>query len=175
MIAFILCLCPLLFSFCKCIAGFWFVVALFKYVNLFLYLLALAWWSYRLEHIIKKKKKRFKIFLLCFPTFYDFDILFYVFFLVFSRAAPAAHEGSQARGLIRAVAAGLCQNHINARSEPHPRPTSQPTAMLDPQPTEWRQGLNPQPHVPRGICFCLAKTGTPPCPFQYFVLPVLFW
>ena len=41
---FILCLCPLLCSFCECIIWFLFVVALFfKYVNLFLYLLALPW------------------------------------------------------------------------------------------------------------------------------------
>ena len=36
---------------------------------------------------------------------------------VFLRAAPAAHEDSQARGLIGAVAAGLHQSHSNARSK----------------------------------------------------------
>ena len=54
----ILCLCPLLFSFCECIVWFWFVLASFKYVNPFLYLLALAWQWYRLKHILKKKKKK---------------------------------------------------------------------------------------------------------------------
>ena len=34
---------------------------------------------------------------------------------VFSRAAPTAYGGSQARGLIRAVAAGLCQSHSNGQ------------------------------------------------------------
>ena len=47
-----------------------------------------------------------------------------------------AHGGSQARDLIGAVAAGPCQSHSNARSEQRLRPTSQLTAMLDPQPTE---------------------------------------
>ena len=35
----------------------------------------------------------------------------------FSRAAPAAHGGPQARGPIRATAAGLCHSHSNAGSE----------------------------------------------------------
>ena len=42
---------------------------------------------------------------------------FYFYFLLF-RAAPMAYGVSQARGLIRAVAAGLCQSQSNARSEP---------------------------------------------------------
>ena len=36
----------------------------------------------------------------------------------FSRAAPTAYGGSQARGLIGAVAASLRQSHSNAESEP---------------------------------------------------------
>ena len=45
---------------------------------------------------------------------------FFLFFLSFCRfrAAPAAYEGSQARGLIGAVTAGLCQSHTNTRFEP---------------------------------------------------------
>uniref|UniRef100_A0A8D1U2S2 Carboxypeptidase n=1 Tax=Sus scrofa TaxID=9823 RepID=A0A8D1U2S2_PIG len=43
---------------------------------------------------------------------------FLFFFFVFSRAAPSEYGGSQARGPIRAVAAGLRQSHSNARSEP---------------------------------------------------------
>ena len=55
---------------------------------------------------------------------------FFVFCLF--RAAPVAHGGSQARGLIGALAAGLCQGHSNARSKPRLRPTPQLTATLDP-------------------------------------------
>ena len=47
-------------------------------------------------------------------------------------AAPAAYEGSQARGLIRATAAGLHQSYSNAGSEPCLQPTPQLTATLDP-------------------------------------------
>mgnify|MGYP007125349976 CR=1 FL=1 len=57
-------------------------------------------------------------------------ILFYCLF-AFSRAAPVAYGGSEARGLIGAVAAGLHQSHSNARSKPHLRPTPQLTATLD--------------------------------------------
>ena len=38
------------------------------------------------------------------------------FFFGLFRAAPEAHGGSQARGLIRATAASLHQSHINSRS-----------------------------------------------------------
>ena len=49
-----------------------------------------------------------------------FISLFFFFFFVFCpfRVAPAAKGGSQARGQIRAVAAGLRQSHSNTRSEP---------------------------------------------------------
>ena len=52
---------------------------------------------------------------------------FFSFSFVFSRAAPAAYGASQARGLIKAVAAGLCQSHSNVGSE-------------------LGQGSNPKPH-----------------------------
>jgi len=52
--------------------------------------------------------------------------------VVLFRAASVAYGGSQARGLIRAVANGLRQRHNNARSEPRLRPTPQLTAMPDP-------------------------------------------
>ena len=58
-------------------------------------------------------------------------ILFYYYFCLF-RAAPMAYGGSQARDLIRAVAAGLFHSHSNARSEPGLRATPQLTAMPDP-------------------------------------------
>ena len=51
--------------------------------------------------------------------------------VVFSRAAPMAHGDSQAKGLIRAVVAGLHWGHSNAGSEPHLRPTSQLMATPD--------------------------------------------
>ena len=58
---------------------------------------------------------------------------FYLFiYFVLSRAAPAAYGGSQARGLITAVAASLRQSHSNAGSEPCLRPTPQLTAPPDP-------------------------------------------
>ena len=57
-----------------------------------------------------------------------------------------AHGDSQARGLIRAVAAGLRQSHSNMGFKPHLQPTPQLTTMLDPQPTEQCQGANPKPH-----------------------------
>ena len=55
-----------------------------------------------------------------------------VFFFFFFRAAPASYGGSQARGQIRATAAGLRQSRSNARSEPHLQPVPQLTAMPDP-------------------------------------------
>ena len=48
------------------------------------------------------------------------------------RATPVAYGGSQARGLIGAVAAGLHQSHSNVGSEPHLQPTPQLTATPDP-------------------------------------------
>ena len=52
------------------------------------------------------------------------------FFLV--RAAPAAYGGSQARGRIRAAAAGLHHGHSNAGSKLHLGPTPQLTTTPDP-------------------------------------------
>ena len=59
--------------------------------------------------------------------------LFFFFFVVvaISWAAPAAYGGSQARGLIGAVATGLRQSHSNAGSKPRLQPTPQLTAMPD--------------------------------------------
>ena len=50
----------------------------------------------------------------------------------FSKAAPEAYGGSQARDCIGAVAASLCQGHSNTGSEPRLQPTPQLTATLDP-------------------------------------------
>ena len=52
----------------------------------------------------------------------------FIYLFCISRATPAAYRGSQARGLIGAVAVGLCQSHSNARSKPLLRPTPQLTA-----------------------------------------------
>ena len=54
------------------------------------------------------------------------------FFFFFFRVTPAAYGGSQVRGLIRAVAAGLYHSLRNVRSKPHLQPTPQLTAMLYP-------------------------------------------
>ena len=54
------------------------------------------------------------------------------FFFGLLRATPAVYGVSQARGLIRAVAASLPHSHSNVVSEPCLRPTPQLTAMLDP-------------------------------------------
>ena len=58
--------------------------------------------------------------------------MYFFFFFVFSRAAPAAHGDSQSRGIIRAAAASLGQSYSNAGSEPCLQPTTQLTAMPDP-------------------------------------------
>ena len=52
--------------------------------------------------------------------------------LAFSRAALAIYGGSQARGLIAAVATGLCQTNSNSGSKPSLESIPQLTAMLDP-------------------------------------------
>ena len=53
-------------------------------------------------------------------TFHSFFFLFCLF-----RVAPEAYGGSQARGLIGAVAASLPYSHSNARSKPCLRPAPQ--------------------------------------------------
>ena len=72
------------------------------------------------------------------------------FFFAISWAAPA--QGSQAKGLIGAIATRLHQSHSNAGSEPCLQPTPQLTATLDPWPTEQGQGWNLQPHGSYRIC-----------------------
>ena len=58
----------------------------------------------------------------------------YIFLLSFClfQAAALAHGGSQARGLIGAIAASLHHSHSYARSEPRLRPTPQLTATPGP-------------------------------------------
>jgi len=77
------------------------------------------------------------------PETDDFIIYLFIGLFAISWATPVAYGDFQARGRIRAVAAGLHQSHSNAGSEPRLQPTPQLTAMPDPQPTEQVQGPNP--------------------------------
>ena len=61
---------------------------------------------------------------------YLFIYLFIFIFCLFA-ISWAAHGGSQDRGRIGAVAAGLCQSYSNAGSEASLQPTPQLIAMLD--------------------------------------------
>ena len=79
---------------------------IFMYSNLYMYMIILSCWSLKFENIL--------------------------FYFLYFRAASAAYEDSQARGLIGAVATGLRQSHSNAGSEPHLQPTPPLTATLDP-------------------------------------------
>jgi len=72
--------------------------------------------------------------------------LFVCLFFVFFRAAPTAYGGSQARGLIGAIAAGL-------------RHSSQQHLILNPL-NEARDRTH-ELMVPSQICFCCVTTGTP--------------
>ena len=56
------------------------------------------------------------------------SFLFCFAFCLFFRDPPKAYGDSQARGLIRATAAGLCQGHSNMGSKPCLPPTPQLTA-----------------------------------------------
>ena len=60
------------------------------------------------------------------------SFFFFFVFLLFLWVTPMAYGGSQARCLIRAIAASLCQSHNNVGSEQHLQPTPQLTAALDP-------------------------------------------
>ena len=81
-----------------------------------------------------------------------------IFFFLF-RAAPAAYGGPQARGQIRAAAAGLLHSHSNSVSELHLRPTPQLTATLEPSFTERCQGSNPHSHGYRSGLLPLSPNG----------------
>ena len=62
---------------------------------------------------------------------YSFSLFFSLSLCLFS-AAPVAYGSSQARGQIRAIAAGLHHSHGNVGSEPCLQPTPQLMAMPDP-------------------------------------------
>ena len=57
------------------------------------------------------------------------NFFFFFCLFAFSKAAPVAYGGSQARGLIGAVATGLHHSHSNVGSEPCLQPTPQLMAM----------------------------------------------
>ena len=99
--------------------------------------LFMSWLSFRAAGQDKKCRRIFCCCCCCCVVFF--------LFLPF-RTTPMAYGRSQARGWIGAVASGLCHSHSNARSEPHPWPTPQFMAMLDPWPTERGQGSNVHPH-----------------------------
>ena len=65
------------------------------------------------------------------PPFFFF-LFFFFFFFAISWAAPMAHGGSQAGGLIGAVATSLRQRRSNAGFEPLLQATPKLTAMPDP-------------------------------------------
>ena len=88
-----------------------------------------------------------------------FLVFVFVFCLfVFFRAAPEAYRGSQARGRIGAVAAGL--HHTNGRSKPCLRPTPQLTQCQILNPLREARDQTRNFTVPSRICFCCATTGT---------------
>ena len=62
--------------------------------------------------------------------FRSFSLNFFIFCLF--RAALSAYGGSQARGRIRAAAAGLCQSHSNTGSELRLQATPQLTSTPGP-------------------------------------------
>ena len=66
------------------------------------------------------------------PPNCGFLILFIYLFILLFRVAPEAYGDSQARGPVRAAAAGLCLSHSNTGSKPCVQPTPQLTAMPDP-------------------------------------------
>ena len=69
-----------------------------------------------------------------------FSFLFFGLF-VFSKAAPSTYGGSQARGLIRAVATSLRQSHSNAGSKPGLRLTPQQYRILNPLSKAWEKRI----------------------------------
>ena len=80
------------------------------------------------------------------------------------RAAPAAYGGSQARGWIRAIAAGLHHSCSSTGSELCLCPIPQLMAMLDPWLAEQGQGSNLHPHGYQSDSFPLSNDGNSPQP-----------
>ena len=59
-------------------------------------------------------------------------VFYFFYFFVFSRAALVAYGGSQAKGLIGAVAASLQNSHSNVGSKPPLQATPQLKTTPDP-------------------------------------------
>ena len=87
-------------------------------------------------------------------------IIFYFLSFCPLGAVPTAYGGSQARGPIGAVSAGLCQNHSNARSGPHLWPTQQLMATPILNPLRKARDRTCILMVPSQICFHCATMGT---------------
>ena len=77
-----------------------------------------------------KPMKHMYFFFFSFPSFLPSALPPSLFLSCLFRATPAAYRGSQPKGQIRALVAGLHHSPSNARSEPHMQPTSQLSAML---------------------------------------------
>ena len=82
-------------------------------------------------HAERSARERVKGLSVSFLFWGGFFFVFLSVVVAISWAAPAAYGGSQARGLIGAVATGLHQSHSNAGSKPRLQPTPQLTATPD--------------------------------------------
>uniref|UniRef100_A0A8D0V3E8 Voltage-dependent L-type calcium channel subunit alpha n=1 Tax=Sus scrofa TaxID=9823 RepID=A0A8D0V3E8_PIG len=81
----------------------------------------------------EKDPETYKVRTISFHSPRNFFFFFFFFCIfAFSRATPMAYGGSQAKGLIRAVAASLHHSHSTARSELCLQPTPQLKATPDP-------------------------------------------
>ena len=85
--------------------------------------------TYEINHCHREVTNRYTDFWTGF--FCSFFFCFVLFFCYF-RASPTAYGGSQARGLIRDIAASLRHSHSNVGSEPQLWPTPQLIATPDP-------------------------------------------
>ena len=109
-----------------------------------------------------------------FLNVFSFSLSLFFFFFFFFWAAHMTYEGSQARGLIGAVAASLHHSHSNTGSKLHLQPTLQLTAMPDPWPTD---EVRDQIHIlmdTSWICFSCATMGTPYIIFIFSYVVTLF-
>ena len=98
-------------------------------------------WKMIIANVMFKKARQDCICTGIATIYFCFFFFFFFFFWPFSGAAPVAYGGSQARGPIGAVAAGLHQSHSNSGFEPRLGPIPQFTAI-----PEQGQGWNPKPH-----------------------------
>ena len=104
-------------------------------------ILPLAWeFPYAVGKAVKRRKKNGKkeIRSICLddeaiqPSWGSLFFFFFFWSFCLFRPVPVAYGGSQARGLIGPIAAGLHQSHSNDRSEPCLPPT--PQLMQTPNP-----------------------------------------